>query len=293
MKDEKKAEKSRAPMIGLAAVCIICAFALGYMVKDLVSKGRAKAAPAPAAQPATQEGTTLGARFKSLEDAIKQDNQQTLATLRQDIRRMAFDRRVSDLNSDLPVQLFNLEKLHGLPVTGPPNAIITLVEFSDFECPYCARMALYLGKLIKENPDQIRLIFIDRPLTSIHPYSYTAHEAVAEAMAEGKFWEFYDYLFTNQGTLFPPIVKDPQQTEQNLKNFRDKLVEAAGTLGMDKNKMAQCLNQHTRKAELDKRIAIADKLNINSTPTVYSNAYFLVGDPSMLSKMIQGAVKLQ
>jgi len=294
MKDDKKEHKSKAPLIGLAAVCVICAFALGYMVKDLASGSKANATPAPAAgQPGALEGATLGPRFKALEDNLKQNNQQALIELRKEIRKMAFDRRVADLNSDMPVQMFNLDKLHSLPSHGPENAVITLVEFSDFQCPYCSRTALYIEEVMKQNPDKIRLIFVDRPLTSIHPYAYTAHEAAAEAKAQGKFWEFYTYIFTNQKTIFPAPPKSKEELDQNLKTFRESMVAAAGEVGLDQGKMAQSLETHSRKAELDQRIAIADSMQINSTPTVYSNAYFLLSDPSMVSKMISGAVSLE
>jgi protein-disulfide isomerase len=294
MKEENKGSKSSALIIGLMAVGIVCAFALGFMVKDLAfgkaGPGKGEAKPAG---PGLEGGDTLGARFKALGDSLKEANLQALMDFKKDFKKMIFDRRVADMSSDLPVMLFDLNNLSGFAVNGPADARITLIEFSDFQCPFCSRMALFLEEVLKKESGNVRLIFIDRPLTTIHPYSYTAHEAGAEALAQGKFWEFYVYVFTNQNTLFPALTKDPDELAKNLKTFRDKLVEVAGTIGMDKDKMAQSLDNHSRKAELDKRIAVAERLDINTTPTVYANSFFMLGDPTIISKLIDNAARLQ
>src|SRR5262245_37061173 len=76
---------------------------------------------------------------------------------------------------------------------GGDTAAVTIVEFSDFECPFCARMPDVLKQIMDEYPDQIRLVFKHSPLP-IHPNAPLAHEAALAAAAQGRFWEMHDLL---------------------------------------------------------------------------------------------------
>src|SRR5205823_3620191 len=84
---------------------------------------------------------------------------------------------------------------------GDPNSVVTIVEFADFQCPYCKQTEATLNDLLRKYPGQVKLAFRDFPLGSIHPYAEKAAEAARCAGKQGKFWEFHDALFTNQAKL--------------------------------------------------------------------------------------------
>jgi len=200
----------------------------------------------------------------------------------------------------LPVAILDLSATGVLGSKGPVNAPVTLVEFSDFQCPYCARMASALEEITKKYSGSVRLIFVDRPLISLsngypfHPYAYIAHEAAAAAQAQGKFWEMYNYIFQHQSELFPqtrPTSAEDYQAKQQ--EVRDKLCKAAGELGLDAAKMKADLDSHAYKARLDRTIALADAMQINSTPTIYMNAFFTLRDPNMLGNLLGGVKKIE
>ena len=84
-------------------------------------------------------------------------------------------------------------------VRGPVDAAVTVVEYGDYECPYCAAARPVLAALVEEG--QVRLVFRNFPLATIHPYALTASLAAEAAAARGLFWEMHDQLFTHQRRL--------------------------------------------------------------------------------------------
>lgn len=81
---------------------------------------------------------------------------------------------------------------------GNPAAKVTIVEFSDFECPFCGRAASTVKKILEEYKDEVRIVYKQFPLVSIHKYAQKAAEASLCALDQGKFWEYHDKLFENQ-----------------------------------------------------------------------------------------------
>lgn len=295
MKEDRNA-KSSWLIMALFATGFVCALALGYITRDMTEKKPAAGSDASPGEVEVllRDGSTLGGRLDRLEASIGKSNQEALASLRKDIRQMALDRRLTDINSDLPVQLYQLRDKGKFAVTGSDRPLFTLIEFSDFQCPYCGQMALFLEDLIKKYPDKIRLVFVDRPLTSIHAYAYMAHEAALEAKAQGKFWEMYRYLFSHQKEVFPPGRPESQEDlEKKSQECLETLVNITGELGMDKEKMRASLVNHTHKKELDANLELAVSLQINSTPTVYMDAFFLLRDPNAIPMLINDAVTLE
>ena len=116
------------------------------------------------------------------------------------------------------------------PVRGPENAKVTIVAFSDFQCPFCSRVVPTLDKIMKEYPGQVRMYFRHNPLP-FHPDAPLAAEAALAAQDQGKFWEMHDKLFTNQ---------------QNIK--RPDLEKYAGELGLDMGKFKSALDSSAHKA---------------------------------------------
>jgi len=86
-------------------------------------------------------------------------------------------------------------------VRGSEDAKVTLIEYGDFQCPYCARAHAALGELQRQHGERLRLVYRHLPLSSLHPLAQPLAEAAEAAGAQGKFWDMHDALFENQGML--------------------------------------------------------------------------------------------
>jgi protein-disulfide isomerase len=146
--------------------------------------------------------------------------------------------------------------LSAAPVRGRPDAPITIIEFSDLQCPFCARVTPTLRELLKQYPDQIRWVFKSFPL-DFHADSPLAHSAVMAAARQGKFWEMHDLIFASQ---------------QNMK--RDNLLAEARSLNLDMARFTTDLDSDELKqqVELDRRDGLG--LGVSGTP-----AFFINGKP--------------
>jgi protein-disulfide isomerase len=147
--------------------------------------------------------------------------------------------------------------LEGTPVMGDAKAPLTIIEFGDYECPYCGRHSnQVLPQIIDDyvKTGKVRYFFKDTPIESIHPQAFKAAEAALCAGEQGKYWEMHDRLFKNQQTLAV-----------------NQLPAHAAALGLDLAKFRQCLDQDTYSAEIRKSIQDAMKSGLRGTPT------FLVG----------------
>ena len=147
------------------------------------------------------------------------------------------------------------------PVRGPENAKVTIVAFSDFQCPFCSRVVPTLDKIMKDYPTQVRMFFRHNPLP-FHPDAPLAAEAALAAQDQGKFWEMHDKLFVNQ---------------QNIK--RPDLEKYAGELGLDMGKFKSALDSSAHKSRIDADMALGRQIGVQGTPN-----FFINGRP------IQGAV---
>ncbi len=146
------------------------------------------------------------------------------------------------------------------PAKGPAGAPITLVEFSDFQCPYCARVNPTLAKLQEAYPGKLRIVFRDLPLLNMHKNAGHAAEAAHCANDQGKFWEMHDRLFANQGKLAPADLK-----------------EHAVALGLDATAFNQCLDSGKYTAEWRRDSEEAGRLGLSGTPAFFINGRLLSG----------------
>ena len=146
------------------------------------------------------------------------------------------------------------------PVTGPTAAKVTIVEFSDFQCPYCQRAAPTLKQLRQTYGDKVRVVWKDFPLTQIHPQAFKASEAGHCAAEQGKFWEYHDKLFGSQQALQPEFLK-----------------QYAKEMGMDAAKFDACLDSSRYSERVRNSVASGAQLGVNSTPTLYVNGRRLEG----------------
>ncbi len=151
----------------------------------------------------------------------------------------------------------------GAPVKGPEDARITLVEFSDFECPFCSAAAPKVDAIMAAYPKDVKLIYKQFPL-SMHPHAEIAAEASLAAREQGKFWEMYELLFKNYRQL-----------------SHARILEIAKSLGLDMNKFEAELDSGKYKKEVAKDIADGDAANVYGTPAFYINGKQYNGDLSL------------
>ena len=147
----------------------------------------------------------------------------------------------------------------GKPVRGTPGAKVQIVEFSDFQCPYCGAAEPAVLQVLKEYAGKVSLVYLNFPL-SFHPYAEKAAEAYECALVQGKSWEYHDVLFANQNAL----------DVQSLKKH-------ASDLKLDSAKFDSCLDGGSKKAVVDADTQKGSSLGVSGTPTFFINGKMLVG----------------
>jgi protein-disulfide isomerase len=145
------------------------------------------------------------------------------------------------------------------PSRGPEGAKVTLVEFSDFECPFCSRARETVEKVMAKYDGKVRLVFRQFPL-SFHQHARKAAEGALCANAQGKFWPMHDALFGDQSKLDIASMK-----------------ETAGKMGLDKDKFAACLDSGEQSKAVDEDMAAAEKVGVSGTPAFFINGVSLSG----------------
>lgn len=145
------------------------------------------------------------------------------------------------------------------PSMGPLTAPITIVEYSDFQCPFCARAVPTLKQVVETFGDQVRLVYKDFPLPS-HPLAPKAAEAAHCAGDQGKYWEMHDLMFADISALSVPQLK-----------------EGAAKLGLDRTAFDRCLDSGKHEGRVTAGYEEGEKLGVNSTPTIYINGRPLIG----------------
>jgi len=161
------------------------------------------------------------------------------------------------------------------PVLGKADAPITIVEFSDFQCPYCSRIAPYLDTLMKKHPDKIRMIYKNFPL-SFHTLSPAAAASAMAAQAQGKFWEYRFAIATHfkdlGDTTFISVAK---QVGLNVEKFKkDMALDAA------------------KQARIDEDLKLGQQVGVQGTPNFYVNGKRMNQfSPQLIEDMIKDLKK--
>jgi protein-disulfide isomerase len=148
---------------------------------------------------------------------------------------------------------------NGRPARGPANAPIEMIEFSDFQCPYCLKANPTVNQVLSTYGDRIRFVYRHYPLPN-HPNARPAAEAAQCANEQGKFWPYHDQLFARGGRL----------SDTELKT-------AAGEAGLDAAAFDRCVATHKYKADVDADIAAGDEAGVSGTPAFYINGRMLTG----------------
>jgi predicted DsbA family dithiol-disulfide isomerase len=180
-------------------------------------------------------------------------------------RRRYRDMLVSNMKRNFKVTTF-LDPLRtdvataGSPSRGPANAPVTIVEFADFECPFCGAFYPTLKQVEKNYADKVRLVYRQFPLTTIHPNAQKAAEASLCANEQRRFWDFYDALFSDQSRLDVSSLK-----------------QRAQALGLNVSAFNTCLDSGSQAAAVQKDSDEGRKIGVNGTPTVFINGRLLGG----------------
>lgn len=154
-------------------------------------------------------------------------------------------------------------------VLGSANAPVTLIEFADYQCPFCGRFYSQIGLPLKEeyiNSGKVKMVF--RNFQFLGPESLAAGSAAECAKDQGKFWEFHDAIFSAE-------IKDAQEHNGNLN--RTLFMKIAGDLKLNTNTFATCVDSQKYDAKISAETQDAQKYGVNSTPTSFVNGTKVLG----------------
>lgn len=159
--------------------------------------------------------------------------------------------------------------LEGSPTRGKADAPVALVEFSDYQCPFCARAEPLVEEALEKFPDKLKLVFKQFPLTTIHPQAMPASKAALAAGKQGKYWEMHKKLFENNRALGP-----------------DDLKKYAQELGLDVAKWEADMNSKEIQDQINEEMAQARAAGVRGTPTLF------VGGRQLTNRSIDGIKEL-
>jgi protein-disulfide isomerase len=139
-------------------------------------------------------------------------------------------------------------------IQGSATAAVTLVEYGDYECPYCAQAYMIVKEVQERQGNKLRFVFRSFPLTKIRPHAYQAALAVEAAAAQGRYWEMYDFLFKHGQVL----------TDDNLR-------QSAAKLGLNVSKFDREFLDRTYSRHVDEDIQSGEESGVTKTPTFFIN----------------------
>src|ERR1700745_1305630 len=181
-----------------------------------------------------------------------------------------------DMAADpFPATRANL-RLEGDPSKGPADARVTIVEFSDYQCPHC-RQLYTITQAVEQKYPQVRIVYKDFPLVGIHPWAMAAAIGGRCALAQSPegFWTVHDLIFENQDVI-------------SSENVYQKVIDFAVRAGLDKDAFKVCLALPEAKAAIQADVDEGKAVQISSTPTVFVNGRAVVGgDETTLEQYIQ------
>ena len=179
------------------------------------------------------------------------------------VRELSLAESFIKVDMESRVQQYDFEKFNvkNRPFLGDSEAVVTVVELTDYECPFCERHnETVLPKLISEYGDRIRYVAVNFPLTNIHPSAFTVSVAAECAHQQGKFWEYRRELFASENGL-----------------MLDSLKFIAERIGLNINQFEICIKSIDIQSMVEQDIFVAESLGATGTPTFFINDKVLVG----------------
>ena len=232
------------------------------MQREVVSK---------AGQPDEEE---IQSMLRALASRLSKDPDEARKEVIESLREQKIEERTSQYNAQLLAHAkfemrmkpprANLAIAATDPVRGDAAARVTVVEFSDFQCPYCIRSQETLRELQKRYAKDVRFVFKQFPLQQLHEHAQMAAEASLCAADQGKFWQLHDWMFENGAQL-----------------SRDAVLAAAPSLGLDPASLGKCMDDHRHAAAVDRDIALGEEVGVNGTPTFFVNGRLLSSGNSL------------
>jgi protein-disulfide isomerase len=225
--------------------------------------------------------TEVNAVYLSQRDQLNRPLDDVRPQLQQSLKKAKIDQArqqyFTHLRDQAKVQIFLQQpRIHVsydvARLRGNPKATVMIVEFSDFQCPFCREAEAMLANLLAKYDGQIALAYRDLPLQQIHPQAELAAEAARCATEQGKFWEYHDLLFANQDKL-----------------QRDGLLAQARALKLDEKQFDSCFTSGKYIAQIQQDYQDGIHAGANGTPTFFVNGIFINGvlPPSAFEQIIQ------
>lgn len=229
----------------------------GVSVEELVAQEvDAKVSAVPAAE--------VDAFYEKGKAQIRQPKERVEAQIRS---FLAMERFVEGLRSavgvEMSVQPFRTEVEAKGPARGAEDAAVTIVEFSDFECPYCQKATSVLDQLIASHGDRVRLVYRHYPLDNLHPHARKAAEAALCAQEQNKFWPMHDQMFASQRSLGV-----------------DGLKALAVAAGLESEAFDTCLDSGRHAAAVEADFQAGTRAGVERTPAFFINGRYMSGAPT-------------
>jgi len=209
-------------------------------------------------------------------DLTVAENKQTVKFYISRDGKYLFRGDLSDMTKDPLAESRAQIQMKDAPSLGEPTAAVTLVEYSDFECPVCRSLHDVLRGLLPNYVGKVRVVFKDFPLEQLHAWARTAAIAGRCAYLQNlqAFWKMYDFIYDNQEII-------------SAANAWTKMVDYAGQSGLDVDAFKSCMASPEAGEAVNASRANGQQLDVNSTPTVFVNGRRLVGaDPHLLEQYI-------
>lgn len=160
-----------------------------------------------------------------------------------------------------PPSIFRVAvSIDGAPVRGAAEAPVTVVEFSDFHCPFCKRAQTTLTQILERYPGKVRHVYRDFPVEGLHPQARQAAEAARCAHDQGKFWDYHDMLFTNS----------PRAAPDDLRRYAEQV-------GLDVPTFERCVSTGAHRATVQRDLEEGARLGVTGTPAFFVNGRLLSG----------------
>jgi len=204
------------------------------------------------------------------------ENKQTVKFYLSRDGKYLFRGDLSDMTKDPLAESRAQIQMKDAPSMGDTKAAVTIVEYSDFECPVCRSLHDVLRGMLPNYAGKVRLVFKDFPLEQLHPWARTAAIAGRCAYQQDPqaFWKMYDFIYDNQEII-------------SAANAWTKMTDYAGQSGLDADAFKACMAGPEAGAAVNASRANGQLLDVNSTPTVFVNGRRLVGaDPHLLEQYI-------